>query len=350
MPAHLNAIQYLRAIAAMMVVVFHLGVPMQRLGFVGAWPEWPARGVDIFFVVSGLIMWMVTADRHVELREFYYRRLVRIVPLYWLLTSFIVCLLLLAPGLVQSGRFDPWHVVASYLFLPAPHPAIDMVAPVLIPGWTLNYEMFFYAIFGLALLLPSRWRLLAICGVLGLLVALGALAPRGGVAFAFYTSPIILEFGFGVALGVALSRGWALPPGLAWTAIVLGFLVLVASDQMRAPQILVAGLPALAIVAGAVSLEKAGLVPSLRMPHLLGDASYALYLTHTIVLSALGQISLRLGFATLPAGLLIFAVLACAATQAAALLLHLAFERPLNLLLLRRDRSKAPATAQDIAV
>ncbi|MGX9962724.1 acyltransferase family protein [Roseomonas sp. F4] len=350
MPAHLNAIQYLRAIAAMMVVMFHLGVPMHRLGFVGAWPEWPARGVDIFFVVSGLIMWMVTADRHVRLRDFYYRRLVRIVPLYWLVTSFIVGLLLLAPGLVQSGRFDAWHVVASYLFLPAPHPAIDMVAPVLIPGWTLNYEMFFYALFGLTLLLPSRRRLWAICGVLGLLVVLGALVPGGGLAFAFYTSPIMLEFGFGVALGAALSRGWALPPGLAWTAIALGFLVLVASDRMHAPQILVAGLPALAIVAGAVSLEMAGRVPSLRLPHLLGDASYALYLTHTVVLSAVGQIALRLGVTTLPGGLLIFALLACAAAQVAALLLHLGFERPLNRQLLHRGRSKGPVTAQGVAV
>ncbi|MBU8543760.1 MULTISPECIES: acyltransferase family protein [Roseomonadaceae] len=349
MPAHLNSVQYLRAIAAMMVVLFHMGVPLQRLGYEGSWPDWPARGIDIFFVISGLIMWVVTADRNVRLRDFFYRRVVRIVPIYWLLTSFIVGLLLLAPALVQSGRFEVWHVVASYLFLPASHPVIDMVAPALIPGWTLNYEMFFYAIFGLSLLLPPGQRLPAICGVLALLVALGEIMRPGGVMLAFYTSPIILEFGFGVALGAALGRGWAMPPWLAWPTIGLGFVALAMGDEAWAHRVIVAGLPSLAIVAGVVSLEVAGKVPSLRVPNLLGDASYALYLTHTIVLSAMGQVAYRLGLGGLPGGLVIFVLLACVATQLASLAIHMAFERPLNRRLLRLGRDMGSARTLRVA-
>src|SRR5262245_49156587 len=129
-------IQYLRGIAATMVVLYHLRVPLERLGYGGAWPEWLASGVDIFFVVSGFIMWVTTFRAAPSPGTFYYKRIVRIVPLYWLLTSVIVMALLIVPSSVSSGRFELDHVITSYLFVPAIHPVTGKYEPVLIAGWT----------------------------------------------------------------------------------------------------------------------------------------------------------------------------------------------------------------------
>lgn len=67
----------------------------------------------------------------------------RIVPLHWAITSFYVLVLLAAAHLMQSGAFEPAHGTTSSLFLPWPHPAIDANQPLVTPGQTLNYGMFF---------------------------------------------------------------------------------------------------------------------------------------------------------------------------------------------------------------
>ena len=57
------SIQYLRVIAAMMVMIFHSAGQLKRLGYNGDWPEWTARGVDIFFVISGFVMWLTARSK-----------------------------------------------------------------------------------------------------------------------------------------------------------------------------------------------------------------------------------------------------------------------------------------------
>ena len=141
------SIQYLRGIAALMVVLLHVRVQLGRMGYGGYWPEFLMAGVDIFFVISGFIMWVTTFDGSTTPWQFLFRRFVRIIPVYWLLTTTTVAVMLVAPSAVQSGRFDSIHVLSSYLFIPTVHPLTGMMEPVLIPGWTLNYEMFFYIIF-----------------------------------------------------------------------------------------------------------------------------------------------------------------------------------------------------------
>ena len=57
------AIQSLRGIAALMVVLFHLDYQVERLGLASYGVERLTAGVDIFFVISGFIMWVTTASR-----------------------------------------------------------------------------------------------------------------------------------------------------------------------------------------------------------------------------------------------------------------------------------------------
>ena len=325
-------LQYLRGIAALMVVMVHLQTQVERMGYQGPWPEWMFSGVDIFFVLSGFLMWSTTADRAAGTWDFWKRRLVRIVPLYWAVTSFAVAVLLAAPQLMQSTRFGLWNVIASYLFVFMPNPAGRM-EPVVVVGWTLNYEMLFYLVFGLALVLPAARRFWAVAAVLGGLVLAGAVVPAQNPWWAAYTSSIMLEFVFGMALAWWHARSAVQPAraAIGWLLLCAGFLALAAANRWApdAPRALAQGLPAMAIVAGALLLERTNALQRQRWLEFLGDASYSLYLSHPIVLSAFAQVWRKLGLAALPGGVAAFGIAAVLACIAVGALLYLGLERPL---------------------
>ena len=207
----LLTIQYLRAIAALMIVLHHLPVQLHRLGYDGRWPEMFNSRVDIFFVISGFIIWATTAGRETSIKDFLTKRLIRIVPLYWLVTAFCVAVMLAAPKAMQSSTFDAAHVLASFAFWPQPHPVTGFIAPVIVPAWSLLYEMAFYAVFALCLPLSPKARLLALSLVLALLVSLQPLFPIRATVGGFYTSSIILEFAFGAAIAALFLSGVKLP-------------------------------------------------------------------------------------------------------------------------------------------
>ena len=343
--SQLVSIQYLRAAAAIMVVMVHLAGQLRRLGYAGPWPEWMTAGVDIFFVISGFVMWLTTRARPCGATDFYWNRLVRIVPLYWLLTSFVVGVMLVAPSIVLSGQFDVHHVVMSYFFLPAIEPVGGLIQPVLEPGWTLNYEMYFYLVFGALLFLPERLLLLAVGAWLTASVCIVAAGPADNVLIQFYGSGIILDFGFGVLLGAIFLRGWVLPSPLAWVSIALGVCKMALPGLIDGPHWLVIGVPALAIVAGAVALERRHGVPKIGPLLLLGDASYSLYLSHGIVLSACVQITRKLGLSQGIHIVPIFFVGACATVAVVGVTVHLRVEKPL-VKLCSAARSLTPSRLQ----
>lgn len=323
---NIASIQVLRGIAAFMVVVLHLLLQTERLGFPEVEAPTLASGVDIFFVISGFIMWVTTARRPGKTAGSFYRdRIARIVPLYWCITAFVALVLLVAPHLPQTVVFSPEHVVASFLFLPAVNPANGSYTPLLIPGWTLNYEMFFYLLFGGAMALGkgNMWlRAGSLVLALVLLVTAGRLLSATGIA-AFYTHDIMLEFAFGIGLGglylsgrLRRSRWWwllALAGGL-----LLAFTSFDASRELRAVSW---GLPATLIVAGCL------FAPPLHLPLLekLGDWSYSLYLSHPILLSASGMGWREFGG---PLPMWLFVPFALAACVAAAALLYRFVELP----------------------
>ncbi|AOY98941.1 hypothetical protein BKK81_06465 [Cupriavidus sp. USMAHM13] len=335
----MGSIQYLRAIAALMVVLLHLGVQWQRLGYQGAWPGWLAGGVDVFFVISGFIMWTTTAARPTTPTDFYVRRIVRIVPLYWLLTILTVTIMLVAPQAVQSSRYDGWHTVASFLFLPSVNAGTGQIEPVVIPGWTLNYEMFFYLLFGLTLRWREGWRLAASALALGAPVLWQAWTGKAGGIWLFYTSDIVLEFVLGMALGCAYAHG-RLNPGRAagWCLLAGGSVALAVCGGLGMSRLLTMGLPAAAILAGALALERARAVPQWPWLQRLGDASYSLYLLHPMVLSATVQLWRRGGWVNGLGAQLAYSALALAAVIVAALICYRGLEQPLTRILSRRLR------------
>ncbi len=329
----LLGIQYLRAVAAIMVVLVHLEPQWRRMGYDGPWPHWLIGGVDIFFVISGFIMWVTTSSRSLSPGQFYLRRIVRIVPLYWLLSGVVVAVMLAAPQLLQTTRFDLKHVLASFAFVPMASPATGHMEPVLVPGWTLNYEMFFYLLFGAALQLPPSRRLAAMAAALMALVGLQALTPPPDSALSFYSSSIMLEFLLGMVLGqrylrAESSTGWR--AGALMAAAGLLLMALLPERLPSLPRLATMGLPAALIVAGTLRIEAGGRLPRVGTLRALGNASYSLYLSHPLVLSAASQAWRKVGLTSLPHSLWLFSAAAIIASVAGAAIVYRCAERPLT--------------------
>lgn len=321
----LTSIQYLRGLAALAVVAMHTGWTYSGIG---------AAGVDVFFVISGFIMVHVSR-REVTPTVFLRARVLRVVPLYWLLTLV---------GVALAGLDDIPRILASLAFWP--HAGFDgRDYPVLIPGWTLNYEVFFYLAFAVTLLLQARLRLPVLSLGLAGLVALGIAIHPAQAAAATYTGPLLLEFLGGAWLCQAWQRGWV-PRGRWGLALsALGALVLLAQagiGPFEGWRCLTWGLPSLLIVAGALGAEAGGRLPRILGLRQMGDASYALYLTHLMVQKPLLPILHPL---PLPMALPLV-ILTCVAV---ALAVHRWVEVPLGAMLRPKRRTLVASSAPNPA-
>jgi exopolysaccharide production protein ExoZ len=283
----LTNIQCLRAVAALMVVWLHAKEQFPgmneyfRSGF-------GAAGVDLFFVISGLIMVFSTANKEIKPWEFFVRRIQRIVPLYWLATTFLVLVALMAPQLQRSTTLVWPHVVASYLFIPMESPSFPgHMWPVLVPGWTLNYEMAFYAIFALSLFFGRAWRIPFLALVIGALVAVGQWFNFKGV-FGFYTSDVMLTFVLGALIGRHLiSPDFAINTYKGLTILLVAIISWFAIDSLAfSSRFLNIGVPAALVVLGCSYLPTFRFWGTNYLAS-IGDSSYSVYLTHFFTLALL---------------------------------------------------------------
>lgn len=348
-------VQVLRAAAAAMVVVHHARHEADLLAARGAGPAldpatllpWWA-GVDLFFVISGFVivaasgpLFRVPGGR----ARFLAHRVARVVPLYWLTTALYLALALVRPDLLgEAGALgrDPGYVAAAFAFWPAARPD-GSVQPLYGLGWTLNYEMVFYALFVLGLGLGRRGAVAWLCAALALLVALRAASPGIGLPLGFWADPIVLEFALGATLALARGEGLRLGPAARLALALLGVLGLALAAGVLAGAAEAAGFarPLLAGVPAALLVAAAGLGPArdtdamARLPGALrglarlGDASYALYLVHPFALRLVREALIRLGWAAAlhPWGSI---GLMLAASVAAALAVHRLVEAPLS--------------------
>ncbi len=326
----LVSIQYLRAAAAFAVLVFHV---TDRVGWrFGA----GAAGVDVFFVISGFIMWVIGARGSPSPASFLTRRAERIVPLYWAVTLLLVLFWALAPGLFRNLQPTPSHVVLSLLFVPHADPS-GLVAPLVEPGWTLNFEIFFYLVFAASLLAPRARQLSVLTASLILLVGLGVVLRPASPVLSTYSSPLLLEFLAGVWIGWLWKRGGLSPSPLASAAMLVAGIGLIALWQALdvdiAPwRVLAWGAPSILIVCGALGLERSGRLAQWRPARFLGDASYSIYLTHGLVVAAMLKLIAR--FDAPPT--LLVVVMTSLACLAAGGVCYVLFERPVTSMLHQR--------------
>ncbi|MDF1607120.1 acyltransferase [Hoeflea sp. YIM 152468] len=285
-PEPLYSVQYLRAAAALAVVFYHVSVVSQK-----AWGLDPERidhvgaaGVDLFFVISGFIMAMIVARPGVfDGREFWIRRLARVAPAYWVITFLVFVLAWQMPSLFHSTVADPYSLVTSLSFVALEQNG-GVTGPLLVVGWTLNYEVFFYAIVALTAGLFSDRRLIGASAAIMVLVAAGLVFDPSNLSMAFYTNPILVEFVFGVLIFHAWTRTRADAPGLLPAALLVTGLALLLWQWERPLaewRAFYWGVPAAAVLyggLGAFDFKSAFLAR-------LGDWSYALYLTHVFVVT-----------------------------------------------------------------
>ncbi len=180
----LARIQMFRALAALMVVFGHaqhhaiLAAEKAGMSFRPSHMlPWEA-GVDLFFVISGFII--VHASRGLfgqdgATRTFMLRRLIRIVPLYWLCANAYLLISRQFGSADSQIPQDGWGIVASYLFWPVDLFRDGHARPFYDLGWTLNYEMFFYFVFALSLGLRRQKAVLVVGSLMVAVVGLGLL-------------------------------------------------------------------------------------------------------------------------------------------------------------------------------
>lgn len=342
---HLHALNHLRALAALAVVFAHW-LDSQQNFFPDTEPLLPeiigVWGVDIFFVISGVVMVYISrslVSGWMNARQFWVRRIIRVVPGYWASTVAAAFLtgayMIHVSGVVEGINSETLPLLLdsllhSLLFIEYRSFPINAV------GWTLHYEMFFYFLFGVLLLLGrpgSRAFIVAL--VIALLVIGGTFVSRQSY-LGYITKPIILEFAAGALLGhwlcLWLSNGarqyrWA--PGL----LAAGVLLLLAANHVWPESYLLKnrwwcwGIPAVMIVGGSLlcwPLQRKGNALS----YWLGDASYSIYLWHlpTFYLVAL---VLHLGFPEIEQPVLWFLLVSLPLALAVSALCYYGIERPL---------------------
>lgn len=282
----INSLQFLRVVAAWMVVFHHFVQiffkgPSFGNSFNLFFHRYGSLGVDIFFIISGFIIYTSTLHKHNSAKEFFVNRIARIVPAYWFVTA-ITCLLVLSvKGLIPLTEVEPIFLFKSLLFLPAQNPSGLGFYPLVTVGWTLNYEAVFYLIFGVSLFFLPNYRFFVIA--LGLfLLKIGARTLGGD--FGFYANSIIFEFVIGIIIALIYATNRVKIPLILAFSVILGCVYSIGyTVEYNHYRYLSIGLPIGLIVTMLLSQEHYFKLPKLLK--WLSDWSYSTYLVHVIVLS-----------------------------------------------------------------
>jgi exopolysaccharide production protein ExoZ len=301
------SLQVLRAVAAGAVVYDHAYNRVCIL-WSDAHPvvsQWFATkgifGVDLFFLLSGYLMAHLHKDQFGRGRSgvFFQRRLLRIVPLYWALSGAALVLLHFAPALFANVRQVSWSwILGNFLFLPLPQPS-GVMSHVIVVGWTLDYEMYFYVLFALSMIFRYgiSWLFVFLIGsvIVGMWIVPVHPWPQ------LLTSPLLLEFLSGIGLAMLADRH-SLPKEFGWPLIAFGTVLLtisspVSSDFDRAWKL---GAPCALLLLGSVTLgsDCRGFLGRVLVK--MGDASYSIYLFQGFALTLIGRVAWRSGVGLLP--------------------------------------------------
>jgi len=346
-PAHrhgaLYSVQLMRGLAALIVVAHHTSLIM-------AHPEYGAMhaferatkfgwtGVNFFFVLSGFIILFAHSKdigRKDRIGHYLWRRFSRVYPIYWIFLTVFIGAAVTGFGRVDFGLDWP-NLLTSYTLIEWVVPALPLKV-----AWTLFYEIFFYGMFGLLIL-----------------------SKRGGTAaFLIWIAAILFsafglgqhDMGWASAWNINFLLGGAVYYGFTRIDPKYGLVVLLAGagvygalaaggwiydrpdlEQVAPLPLIAIGLAFAGVLLGGVLAERHY---RLRVPRVLlmfGDASYAMYLVHSAVISASCMINRRLDHGRLPDWAVFCLIFAVAVTAGVAV--HFVIERPV-LALMRRRRA-----------
>lgn len=294
-----EAIQWLRALAATEVMVWHSDLVAKGFSAfsiqTSAYRPLGGIGVEVFFVVSGFLMSFISQSIPGP-KPFLIGRIRRIFPLYWAFTLLVIGVYLVNPDWHLGGfSLSAGSIAKSLLLWP------QQGYPILTVGWTLEYEIVFYlivvAFIATAMSRTTRARahfsvFLALLGLLGVCLPDGL---RASPVLTHILTPYMFAFGFGWLLHSAPNAGLraAGPALLVFTGLaVTGLAIAENHDAVVLPRSLAAGGFVAAMLALRPLLARTGTVN--RIIASIGEASYSIYLCHWFVLSALGKVFGRL--------------------------------------------------------
>ena len=280
----LKSLQILRFIAATSVVYYHITF------------KFGSFGVDIFFVLSGFVIALVISNKQNPI-SFAISRISRIVPIYWLLTSLLLLIILLAPQLIHQSNVanaSALNYLRSLFFIPF-HEGVNMM-PLLKLGWTLNYEMFFYFLVWISLII-TRYSLMLVSILLIILFFTFEFITESRMVSDFFGDDIILEF----VLGIIAFKIYTFSILKRLSNLILIFIIVLSYFFMAYIQIedignsrlIFYGLPSFLVVLSCVGLEDLITKAKSNITSFfvsMGDASYATYLTHWYVVVACRKI------------------------------------------------------------
>lgn len=302
----IQSIQLLRAVAVLLVVYAHAfdivdddQKPLQSQFYF--LENWGAIGLDLFFVISGFIMTIVT-PRYIisrDWKDFAIKRIIRIIPLYWIL-SFSFSALLFFKGMPNTAN----EIFKTLFFFPF----LDdqFVAPIIHVGWSLSLEIYFYLLISLFLIRGGAQIYKQLILTLSLLSIIGLVFNPSNALLKFLTSPLLIEFALGIVAGLLYKKITTAPDviknklriwsilltllGASWMlgTIITGYFnvseaqLVLEDNRLAFVRSLIWGIPSFIFLLGMISMES---LYSLKIPAffiLMGDASYSCYLLHRI--------------------------------------------------------------------
>lgn len=308
----LYSVQYLRAFAAILVVYCHAIDLQGRFGTSQQekfryLENFGAIGVDIFFVISGFIISIISDQKSGRryASAFFKRRILRVVPVYYVASFIFFCLFLLFFHITAAP------IVKTLTVLPVFDSGPLFQEPILQIGWTLSFEFLFYILYGLLIFFSVKKKENGLLILVSILFLAGKIINPVTVQWKFLTNPMILEFGMGVMIAKAYKAKKSLPRYIPYSCLLAGlslyvFLILTGYGNISEAEIMLQynavgtarvilwGIPSALLVAGFILKEKeAAQSKPRRTLTFLGDASYSIYLAHPICFQALGSVLRR---------------------------------------------------------
>jgi len=302
----IGSIQALRAAAAIGVVLYHMLVIEKKYAggdhFLPGLFRIGQSGVDLFFVISGFIMVTIVSKEGRENKavDFLIHRFSRVYPNYWFYFFITFAVFLVQPAFVNASQGGRFSFFRSFFLLPSAN------LPLVLIAWSLTYEIYFYFVFSFLAGLGRVKMLLSLLLWLFLLVNVNIFfhVPMSPVP-ALIVSPYSIEFIFGALAAMAITTvALRKIPAPALFGIVIACLASLpflfthfyspngAAGNLFRQTIIFGGVYAV-LVAALVMLEQGS---RLRLPPFLvriGDISYTIYLSHLLILGAIGRIWAR---------------------------------------------------------